>query len=62
MYSSKVTLLFLQRVVYDQGCQHSTAGKGDDGKVGEASSSVNKGGDDKKRKRQAKKHKKTSSL
>ena len=57
MYSLKVILLFSQRVLYDQGCQHSTAGRGDDGKVGEASSLVIKGGDDKKRKRQTKKHK-----
>ena len=59
MYSLKVILLFSQRVLYDQGCQHSveSAGRGNDGKVGEASSPVIEGGDDKKRKRQTKKHK-----
>ena len=59
MYSLKVILLFSQRVLYDQGCQHSvgSAGRGNDRKVGEASGPAIKGGEDKKRKRQTKKHK-----
>ena len=49
--------MFSQRVLYDQWCMQ-VAGTGSDRRVGEAIGSAVKGGEDKKRKGQAKKHKK----
>jgi hypothetical protein len=48
----KVILLFPQRILFDQGSQHSVQGdaKGDDHKVGGDSGPADKGGDGKKRK------------